>query len=375
MADEVLNAMMPYFQRDFGNSFSTHPWGWATIEGIEKARSQVASLINAAKNEIYFTSGATESNNWVFQGLIEKFKSENPTDPIHVITSAVEHNSVLKALEHAQKTFGVEVEFAPINQYGQIEMGTLKKLIRPNTRLVSIVWVNNEIGSINPVKEIAELCHQNKIYFHSDATQAVGKIKVDLTEVPVDLLSFSGHKIYGPKGIGALYVRSKNPKVDINPIFWGGGHEHGLRSGTLNTPGIVGMGVACELAQNNLSFESDRLTNLRNLLWSEIKSAIPCACLNGDPNLRAPNNLNITFKGSKVPASIAGLGVSKGSACHSGGISTSHVLLAIGLSETDAANTIRISLGKYSSESHVKTIVSALAKAIQPTVASNDASV
>lgn len=269
---QVFLAMEPYFKIHFGNPASAgHHWGWAAENAVNKARAQVASLIGAKPSEITFTGGATESNNWVIFGLISKIREENPYEPIHIITSCVEHSSIMKALPVAQK-MGVEVDFLPVNRFGQIEIETLRAAIKPHTKLISLIWVNNEIGTINPLQEVAALAKENKIYLHTDATQAVGKIPVNVTETGIDLMSFSGHKIYGPKGIGAMYIRSKDPKVQINPLIYGGGQEKGLRSGTLNVPGIVGLGMAAEICQQNLPMESVRMTELRKLLWQKLQS-------------------------------------------------------------------------------------------------------
>lgn len=367
VADSVLEAMMPYFQKDFGNTLSAaHAWGWDANQAVENARKQVARLLNCQTHELYFTSGATESNNWVVQGLIEQIRLQNPNEKIHLITSPVEHNSVIKSFEHAKRLFHVDVDWAPVNQYGQVDVAAVQKLIRPETKLMSFMWVNNEVGSINPMQQLSLLARENKIYLHTDATQALGKIPIHLEQLPVDFLSFSAHKIYGPKGIGALYVRNHNPRVEISPFIWGGGHERGQRSGTLNTPAIVGMGVACEWAQTNLDSETTRLENLRNQMWAQIQKSFPTAILNGHPHQRAANNLNVSFINCQIPATIPGLAISRGSACLSGGISTSHVLKALGLNEVTAAVTLRISLGMQTDEQQILQAVEILKHHIKP---------
>ncbi|MBO9666429.1 MAG: cysteine desulfurase, partial [Bdellovibrio sp.] len=250
---QVYSAMEPYFKEYFGNPASAaHHWGWAAENATQKARMQVASLIGAKASEITFTSGATESNNWVMFGLLSKLREENPTGPIHFITSNVEHSSIMKGMD-ALKKLNVEVDFLPVNNHGQVEVATVLKAIKPHTKLMSFIWVNNEIGTINPIPEIAKVCKENQIYLHTDATQAIGKIPVNVNEMGIDLMSFSGHKIYGPKGVGALYIRSQNPKVVLNPLIYGGGQEKGLRSGTLNVPAIVGLGVASEICKTTLT--------------------------------------------------------------------------------------------------------------------------
>ncbi|UYL09642.1 cysteine desulfurase [Bdellovibrio sp. SKB1291214] len=364
---QVFTAMEPYFKEFFGNPASVgHHWGWAAENGVQKARMQVASFIGAKSSEITFTSSATESNNWVIFGLLSKLREENPNQPIHFITSCVEHSSVIKAMLAAEKQ-GVEVDFLPVNKYGQVEIETLRQAIKPHTKLISLIWVNNEIGSINPILEIAQLAKEKQIYLHTDATQAIGKLKVDVTGMGIDLMSFSAHKMYGPKGSAALYIRGKDPKVVLNPLIYGGGQEKGLRSGTLNVPAIVGLGVASELCKNGLDSEIARMTSLRNLLWSKLQAAIPGLRLNGHPMERSPINLNITLPGIKVEsltAKIQKLGISTGSACSSGSMTISHVLKGIGLSPEEAQCTFRISLGRWTTEEDIQRAVDILSGAI-----------
>lgn len=364
---QVFQAMEPYFKEHFGNPASAgHHWGWTAENAVAKARSQVASLIGAKATEITFTSGATEANNWVIFGLISKLREENPYEPVHIITSCVEHSSIMKALSAAEK-MGVEVDYLPVNRYGQVELETVKKALKPHTKLITLIWVNNEIGSINPIPEIAALAKENKIYIHSDATQAAGKIPVDVTVMGLDMMSFSAHKIYGPKGVGALFIRGKDPKVQINPLIYGGGQERGLRSGTLNVPGIVGMGLASDLCRQNLALESARLLELRQLFWQKLQVAIPGVRLNGHPNERAPNNLNITLPGVKtemIVPRLQRLGVSTGSACGTGAMVVSHVLKGMGLSTEEIQCSLRLSLGRWSSEQDVLGAVEILQTAI-----------
>lgn len=364
---QVFQAMEPYFKEHFGNPASAgHHWGWVAENAVTKARAQVASLIGAKPLEITFTAGATESNNWVIFGLINKLREENPSEPIHFITSKVEHSSVMRAMEAARK-MGVEVDFLPVNSYGQVEIETIRKAIKPHTKLMSFIWVNNEIGTINPIPEIARLAKEHKIYLHTDATQAVGKIPVDATAMGVDLMSFSAHKIYGPKGIGALYIRSKDPKVQINPFIYGGGQERGLRSGTLNVPAIVGLGVAAEICQNHLAEEAARLLELRHLIWQKIQAAIPGVRLNGHPTERAPNNLNITLPGHKTEQllpRLQKLGVSTGSACGTGTMVISHVLTGIGLSTDEVQCSLRLSLGRWTTREELLQAVEILKNAL-----------
>lgn len=359
--------MEPYFKEQFGNPASAgHQWGWTAGHATDKARMQIAQLIGAKPSEVIFTAGATESNNWVIFGLISKLREENPSEPIHIISSCVEHNSIMRALEAAQK-LGVEVDFLPVNQYGQVEVSTVKNAIKPHTKLMTFIWVNNEIGSCNPISEIAALAKERQIYLHTDATQAVGKIPVNVIAEGVDLMSFSAHKIYGPKGVGALYIRSKDPKVQINPLIFGGGHERGLRSGTLNVPAIVGFGAAAEIASQVQAAEAARLLELRLFFWEQLQSIAPEIRLNGHPKERAPNNLNVTLPGVRsefLLPKLQKLGVSTGSACSSGAVSVSHVLKGLGVSEEDAHCTLRLSLGRWTTQADLLTATEILRKAL-----------
>ncbi|UXR65078.1 cysteine desulfurase [Bdellovibrio bacteriovorus] len=363
----VFASMEPYFKELYGNPASAgHHWGWVAENAIGKARTQVAGLIGARPLEITFTGGATESNNWVIFGLLSKLREENPTAPIHFITSQIEHSSVMKAMAAVQKQ-GVEVDFLPVNKYGQVELEAIKKAIKPHTKLMSFIWVNNEIGSINPIPEIARIAREHQIYLHTDATQAAGKIPVNVTEMGIDLMSFSGHKIYGPKGIGALYIRGKDPKVQLNPLIYGGGQERGLRSGTVNVPAVVGFGTACELCQQNLDSEIQHMTELRNFLWQQLQEAIPGVHLNGHPTERSPANLNITLPGIKteqILPRLQKLGVSTGSACGTGAMVVSHVLRGLGLSADEVQCSLRLSLGRWTTREELSKAAEILKLAI-----------
>lgn len=362
---QVLEKMLPFFKEQYGNASSLqHQWGWAADTAVKKARKQVANLIGAEPHEVIFTSGATESNNWSVFGVIDQIRSEDPHAPIHLITNPLEHSSVKNSFLYAQKFRNVELDFIPVDSYGMIQMDRLKSLIKPHTKLISVMWVNNEIGTVYPIQEIAELCSSQKIYFHSDATQALGKMDVNMKSSPVDLLSFSGHKIYAPKGVGALYIRSQNPRVSLSPLMTGGGQEKGLRSGTLNVPAIVGLGEACELAQKHMSTEIPRLKELQGLLWSELQKNFSGIRLNGHPTLRAPNNLNVTFA-QKLPPEMSHIAVSRTSACMSGAATASPTLLHLGLSEEEAHNTLRISLGRWTTPEDVKNLILELKKALK----------
>lgn len=359
--------MEPYFKTHFGNPASfAHQWGWAAQKAVEKAREQVATLLSAKPMEITFTSGATESNNWVIFAMMEKFRTENPQAPIHMLTSELEHSSVMNSMNEAQRR-GVEVDFVKSNKYGQVEVDAVEKLLKPHTKLMSFIWVNNEIGSINPMKELAQLAKERKIYLHTDATQALGKIPVNIQEVPVDLLSASAHKFYGPKGSGILYLRSSQPKVILPPYLFGGGQEHGHRSGTLNVPAIVGLGAAAELCQNLLPEEMARTTELRNYLWKGLQKNIPSVRLNGHETERSPINLSLTFPGKNIERllpKLGRIGFSQGSACHTGSLQASPVLTSLGLSIEEAQGTLRMSVGRWTTLEDLDVAIEVLSKAL-----------
>lgn len=365
VAPQVFAAMEPYFKDLFGNpSSASHQWGWTAESAVQKARSQVARLIGAAPHEIYFTSGATEANNWALFGLITKIKAENPNEPIHILSSNAEHSSVLQTLKMAQ-SLGVEVDFVPVDSTGRIHIDDIKKSLKPHTKLLSFIWVNNEVGTINPISELVELAKENKIYLHTDGTQAVGKIPVNVQNIEVDLLSFSAHKIYGPKGVGVLFIRSKNPKVQINAHIMGGGQERGLRSGTLNVPGIVGMGKAAEIAEEILSEQHKLQEELRSYFCDLLKAEIPNVQINGHPSERVANTLNLFLPQYHPARSLGGLqnlGVSAGSACASGSVSLSHVLKAMGKSDSHIESSIRISMGRETTKEDIQEAVATLKK-------------
>ncbi len=363
----VLEKMLPYFQNHFGNAASSnHQWGWAAQSAIKNARQQVAALIGAHENEIYFTSGATESNNMAIFGLIQKIRSENKEARIHMISTQVEHESIKKALEHARDFYNIEVDFLPVNKDAIIDIEDVKKAIRPHTKLISVIWIQNEVGSIQPIEALAKLAKENKIYLHTDATQALGKIPTSLQTAAVDMLSGSAHKFYGPKGVGFLYLRAQNPKVQIQPLLWGGGQEKDLRSGTSNVPGIVGLGAAAEIAQKNLAEEKKRCQNLRDFLWSELQKEIPGVQLNGG-TVRSPVNLSVTFHGHNLDLLtpyLPQLALSAGSACHSDTWTHSYVLKAIGLSKDESAQTLRFSLGRFTTQEELQEAVRIIKKAL-----------
>ncbi len=362
----VLETMLPYFQQHFGNAASSqHPWGWTASRAVEKSRQQVAGLLAAKPSEIFFTSGATEGNNWVFQSLFNQWQDSAVGGSFHILSSSVEHSSVLKNLE-ALKKKGALIELVPVNSYGQVDVAEVKKRIRPDTRLMSFIWANNEIGSLNPMNELGALAHQHKIYFHSDATQAVGKIKVNLEITKVDFLTLSAHKIYGPKGSGALYVRSTDPRIQLDPLILGGGQEKGLRSGTVNVPAVVGLGWACEFCRLEMDQSLIRFTNMRDEFVKNLMAEIPGTKLNGHPSDRVYSNISLTMASKTVADALPALmrlGFSTGSACHSGTMTGSYVLKSIGLSQEQMASTLRLSIGRFTTADELNEALRLLKKA------------
>ena len=362
----VLEKMLPFFSENFGNSASrSHLFGWTAQEAVENAREQVANLINAESKEIVFTSGATESNNLAIKGLFEV----NYPNKKHIITIQTEHKAVLDVCKHLEK-LGVEVTYLQPDSTGLITIEQIENALRPDTFLISVMYANNEIGTVQPMKKIGELARKHSILFHSDATQAVGKIEIDVREDNIDLLSLSGHKLYAPKGIGALFIRKNSRASKLIAQMDGGKHERGFRSGTLNITGIVGLGEACELAKKELTLDNQRLTILRNKLESAILQNISDVKVNGNITNRLPNLTNISFgkvDGENLLMSFRDIAVSSGSACTSASVEPSYVLKAIGLSDVMAYASIRFSLGKYITEAeidftikYVKEVVEAL---------------
>lgn len=347
---------MPFLGEAFGNPSSrTHPYGWQAEMAVNRAREQVAHLLNASKEHIVFTSGATEANNLAILGILESAPA-----PAHLIVSAAEHKAVLEVADEAKRR-GFSVTYVPVNEYGQVRVEELKKAIRPDTRLISVMWANNEIGSINPIAEIAQVAKEKNIFFHSDAVQAVGRIPVDVKAVPVTALSFSAHKLYGPKGVGALFIR--RDLVTPRPQTYGGTQEWGLRPGTLNVPGIVALGKACAIAEEEFPAESARLSRWRNQIWEAVCNKLPSVRLNGHPTERLPGNLSLSFSGLKSDLFSLGLtkiACSSGSACTSGQAHSSHVLQSIGLKEDQARATVRLGLGRYTTESDIQVAIEQL---------------
>jgi cysteine desulfurase len=359
MDPRVLEAMMPYFSGKFGNAASrNHAFGWEAEAAVEIAREQIAKLIGATAKEIIFTSGATESNNLAIKGVAEMYKERGN----HIITQVTEHKAVLDTCKRLEK-LGYEVTYLPVQADGLVSVDALKAAITDKTILVSIMLVNNEIGVIQPVAEIGKLCHEKGIIFHTDAVQAVGKIPVNVQEMNIDLLSLSGHKIYGPKGVGALYVRRRNPRVQLTEQINGGGHERGMRSGTLNVPGIVGLGKACEIAGEEMESESKRLTELRDYMRAKFENALDYVHVNGNMDHHLPGNLNMSFvyvEGESLLMGINDIAVSSGSACTSATLEPSYVLKALGLGDDVAHSSIRFGLGRFNTKAEVDYVADKL---------------
>lgn len=352
MDPEVFRTMTPYFMEVFGNAASrNHEFGWTAEAAVEKARAQVAKLIGASDKEIIFTSGATESDNLAILGIAEMYKEKGK----HIITSPIEHKAILDTCHHLEKQ-GFEITFVPVDQYGMVTADAVRAAIRPDTILVSVMAANNEIGTINPITEIGKVCREKGVFFHTDAVQALGKFPVNVDKMNVDLMSLTAHKIYGPKGIGALYVRRKNPRVRVAPLIHGGGHERGMRSGTLNVPSIVGFGKAAELAVQNMETEIPRIRKLRERLWDGLRAELDEIYINGHPTERLPNNLNVSFafvEGESLMMGMKELAVSSGSACTSASLEPSYVLKAIGVGEDLAHTSIRFGLGRFTTEAEI----------------------
>ncbi len=349
---EVFEAMRPYFTEVFGNAASrNHEFGWTAEAAVEKARTQIAKLIGASEKEIIFTSGATESNNLAIQGTAQMLKGKGK----HIITSPIEHKAVLDTCNYLE-TQGFEITVLPVDKYGQVPVEELRQALRPDTILVSIMAANNEIGTINRIGEIGKLCKEKGVLFHTDAVQAAGKVPLDVEAMGIDLMSLTAHKIYGPKGIGALYVRRKNPRVRLSPLVHGGGHERGMRSGTLNVPGIVGFGKAAEVAQRRMTEDNAHLLKLRERLWEGLTKELDEIYLNGHPTERLPGNLNVSFafvEGESLMMGMKELAVSSGSACTSASLEPSYVLKNIGVGEDLAHTSIRFGLGRFTTEEEI----------------------
>jgi cysteine desulfurase len=360
----VLETMMPYLTGIFGNAASrNHSFGWEAEEAVEKARAQVAKLIGATTKEIIFTSGSTESNNLALKGIAEMYRERGN----HIITQVTEHKAVLDTCKRLEKS-GYRVTYLPVKADGLIDLDDLKRAFDDKTILVSIMFANNEIGVVQPVAEIGKMCRERNVIFHTDAVQAVGKIPVDVNAMNIDVLSLTAHKLYGPKGVGALYVRRRSPRVQISEQINGGGHERGMRSGTLNVPGIVGLGKACELAGQEMAAEGERLRHLRDKLKAKLESSLDYIHVNGTMESRLPNNLNISFvyvEGESLLMGINDIAVSSGSACTSATLEPSYVLKALGLGDDVAHSSIRFGLGRFNTEAEVDYVADKVIDIVQ----------
>jgi len=352
MDPRVFEAMKPYFMETFGNAASrNHSFGWEAEEAVEKSRKQIADLIGSTAKEIVFTSGATESNNLALKGIAEMYAEKGN----HIITAATEHKAILDTCKRLEK-HGIRVTYLPVQANGLIDLEMLKEAITDKTILISIMYANNEIGVIQPMAEIGKIAKAKGVLVHSDATQAVGKVPVNVLKDNIDLMSMSGHKIYGPKGVGALYVRRKSPRVQITAQMDGGGHERGMRSGTLNVPGIVGLGEACAICNADMPEESKRMAYLRDKLRGKLESELDEVYINGTMEHRLPNNLNISFayvEGESLLMGINDIAVSSGSACTSATLEPSYVLKALGAGDDLAHSSIRFGLGRFNTEEEV----------------------
>ena len=348
----VVEAMLPFFTEIYGNAASrNHSFGWTAEEGVSKARNIIGEAIGATGKEIVFTSGATESDNMAVLGVAEFYHEKGK----HIITSPIEHKAVVDPCQALEQK-GYEITFLDVDEHGRIDLKQLEASIREDTVLVSLMAGNNEIGTLNPLKEIGQMTRERGVLFHCDATQGVGKIPIDVETMNIDLLSMTAHKIYGPKGIGALYVRRKKPRVRITPIMFGGGHERGFRSGTLNVPGIVGFGKAIELAMEEISSEAERQIGLRQHLYKRLTDELDYVFLNGHPTERLPNNLNLSFgyvEGESLMMGISEIAVSSGSACTSASLEPSYVLRSMGVGDDLAHSSVRFGFGRYTTMEEV----------------------
>jgi cysteine desulfurase len=358
--EDVLTSMLPYLKEQYGNASSIHRYGRMSRKAIEKSRKQIASLINADPSEILITSGGTESNNTVLRGISMKNTQSN------IITSSIEHDAILEPCKKLSQN-GLEIKYLQVDKFGMINPSDLKNDISDNTCLVSIIFGNNEVGTVQKISKISQICHEKKIPFHTDAVQTIGKIPIDVKELGIDLLSISSHKLHGPKGIGALYIKNG---IQIDPIILGGGQEHGLRSGTENVANIVGFGKACEIAKNNLTENMAYVTKLRDLLIEKVLDEIPEVTLNGDPKSRLPNNAHFTFLGVNgedliIKLDEYGIAASTGSACSVNTQRASHVLHAMGFSHEQITGSLRLTLGIFNNEKEIDQTVDSLKKIVE----------
>ncbi len=360
----VLDEMMPYLKDKFGNAASrNHQFGWEAEQAVEKARGQIAKLIGASAKEIVFTSGATESDNLAIKGVAEAYKHKGN----HIITAPTEHKAVLDSCKHLEKQ-GYRITYLRLQRDGLVDLDELKRAMTDDTILVSIMYANNEIGVVQPIREIGALCRERGVLFHSDAVQAIGKIPVDVEHDNIDLASITAHKLYGPKGAGALYVRRRNPRVQLTPIIDGGGHEHGMRSGTLNVPGIVGLGSACAVAQQEMPQEMPRMAALRDRLKQKIFTGLSDVHVNGSLEHRLPGNINLSFAyidSESLMMGINDIAVSSGSACTSATVEPSYVLRAIGTPDDLALGAIRFGIGRFNTEEEIDYVAARVVETVQ----------
>ena len=360
----VLDAMLPYFNEQFGNAASrSHAFGWSAEEAVDKARKQIANLIGASPKEIVFTSGSTEAINLAIKGAAEMYESKGK----HIITTEVEHKAVLDTCKHLEKD-GWSVTYLEPDGKGKITAQQVADAIREDTVLVTAMWANNEIGTINPIREIGAICHEKGILFFTDATQAIGKVPVDVKADNVDLLCLSAHKIYGPKGVGCIYVRRRNPRVRLSAQMDGGGHERGMRSGTMNVPGIVGLGEACELCGTEMEKDREHAIKLRDRFEKKIFEALDHVHINGDVDSRLPNCTNISFnyvEGESLIMGVKDIAVSSGSACTSASLEPSHVLRAMRVGDELAHSSIRFGFGRFTTEEELEFAANQLIETVQ----------
>ena len=361
---DVINAMMPYFEETYGNPSSTHSHGRNALQAVERARKQVATCFNIDSETILFTSGGTEADNLALKGIAFQHSPKDLGDGPHIITSCIEHPAVLQTCKQLE-AYGYSITYLPVDKTGLINLNQLEDSITDDTLLISIMYANNEIGTIEPVKEIGKIAHNHDVLFHTDAVQAVGKIPIDLSKLPIDLLSLSSHKIYGPKGVGALYHKDN---IMFDPLLQGGGHEQGKRSGTLNTPGIVGLGKACELSKKRINKDMIHLQKLRDYLIDKLHE-IDASSLNGHPTQRLVNNIHFRFdavEGNALHSMLdeKGISIATGSACSSKKIQASHVLLSLGLTPEQAISSVRFTLGRSSSKEDLDYMLPVLKKSI-----------
>ena len=360
----VLEEMLPYFVEKFGNPAShNHSFGWAGEEAVAVARERIAKLIGATAKEIVFTSGATESDNLAIKGVAERHRDKGN----HIITAVTEHKAVLDTCKRLEK-YGYRVTYLPVQKDGLIDIEELKRSFDDKTILVTIMSANNEIGVLQPIEEIGKMCRERGVIFHTDAAQSIGKAPIHVDKHNIDLMSISAHKVYGPKGVGALYVRGANPKVQLSPLMDGGGHERGMRSGTLNVPGIVGLGKACAIAQEGMLKESCHMAGLRNRLRDRILGRLDQVYINGSTEHRLPGNLNMSFEGvdgESLQMGINDIAVSSGSACSTAAIEASHVLKALGLSDELAHSSIRFGIGRFNTETEIDYVSDRVVETVQ----------